>query len=285
MATGKALNGKPYAVNPHVRFDEWEVASAATSRRGSLLYRLSNRIITCCLLATMAFFVSGYSRVSSRTMSKTNANTTRNDGHKKVQLWKDGPYWAETNIGAEKPWESGYYFWWGDTVGYKRVNDAWVASDGSSSGFAFETKNTPTCKKTLRSGGWITTGDILTPKHDAAHVPWGGRWRMPTLRELIELEFKCDWTWTVTNDVNGYVIRGKGNYASASIFLPAAGYGYGTLLGYVGSRGCYWPSIPHPDNSITEALFFDSKSHDGTILRERSDGVPIRPVQGSSNSR
>ena len=38
MTTGKALNGKPYAGNPHVRFDEGEVASAATPRRGSLLY-------------------------------------------------------------------------------------------------------------------------------------------------------------------------------------------------------------------------------------------------------
>ena len=38
MATGKALDGKPYAGNPHVRFDEGEVASAATPRRGSLLY-------------------------------------------------------------------------------------------------------------------------------------------------------------------------------------------------------------------------------------------------------
>ena len=39
-------------------------------------------------------------------------------GHKMIQLWKDGPYWAETNIGAENPWDFGYYFWWGDTVGY-----------------------------------------------------------------------------------------------------------------------------------------------------------------------
>ena len=38
MTTGKALNGKPYAGNPHVRFDEGEVAPAATPRRGSLLY-------------------------------------------------------------------------------------------------------------------------------------------------------------------------------------------------------------------------------------------------------
>ena len=39
MATGKALDGKPYAGNPHVRFDEGEVAPATTPRRGSLLYR------------------------------------------------------------------------------------------------------------------------------------------------------------------------------------------------------------------------------------------------------
>ena len=32
MATGKALDGKPYAGNPHVRFDEGEVAPAATPR-------------------------------------------------------------------------------------------------------------------------------------------------------------------------------------------------------------------------------------------------------------
>ena len=41
MAKGKALDGKPYAGNPHVRFDEGEVAPAATPRRGSLLYNKS----------------------------------------------------------------------------------------------------------------------------------------------------------------------------------------------------------------------------------------------------
>ena len=43
MATGKALNGKPYAGKPHVRFDEGEVAPAATPRRGSLLYKLEKQ--------------------------------------------------------------------------------------------------------------------------------------------------------------------------------------------------------------------------------------------------
>ena len=43
MTKREALNGKPYAGNPHVRFDEGEAASTATSRRGSLLYKISIR--------------------------------------------------------------------------------------------------------------------------------------------------------------------------------------------------------------------------------------------------
>ena len=38
--TNAALRGKPDAGNPHVRFDEGEVAPTATSRRGSLLYKV-----------------------------------------------------------------------------------------------------------------------------------------------------------------------------------------------------------------------------------------------------
>ena len=52
MATGKAFDGKPYAGNPHVRFDEGEVAPAATPRRGSLLYNeLTRKAMLALLLA------------------------------------------------------------------------------------------------------------------------------------------------------------------------------------------------------------------------------------------
>ena len=46
MTKREALNGKPYAGNPHVRFDEGEAASTATSRRGSLLYNLSTVVFS-----------------------------------------------------------------------------------------------------------------------------------------------------------------------------------------------------------------------------------------------
>ena len=77
-------------------------------------------------------------------LSLVAAFATSEEAHEKVQLWEGGPYWATTNVGAEEPWEYGYYFWWGDTVGYKRENGAWVASDGSSSDFSFSEGRTPT---------------------------------------------------------------------------------------------------------------------------------------------
>ena len=64
MATGKALNGKPYAGNPHVRFDEGEVASAATPRRGSLLY-----VTRKALFLAAAFFTAAV--VKGGEMQKT----------------------------------------------------------------------------------------------------------------------------------------------------------------------------------------------------------------------
>ena len=69
--------------------------------------------------------------------------------HEGVQLWENGPLWAKTNIGANSPTETGYYFWWGDTLGYKWQNSKWVASDGSVSGYNFSTANCPTHGKTL----------------------------------------------------------------------------------------------------------------------------------------
>lgn len=174
------------------------------------------------------------------------------DAHNGVQLWEGGPFWAETNIGAEEPWEYGLYFWWGDTVGYKREGRAWVASDGSTENFSFSSGNTPTYGKTyatLQSEGWITAEGVLAPEHDAAQVHWGGGWRMPTDAEFAELINNTTTTWTTSNGVYGRLVTGKGDYASASIFLPAAGYGLGTSLGSSGSIGDYWSSTPASSGS------------------------------------
>ena len=203
----------------------------------------------------------------------------------KGQLWEGGPYWADRNIGASKSEDSGLYFWWGDTTGHR---PSVIPVRGMFS-FDFFCGNSTiyTCGKKsiseLQSAGWVTNGEVLAPSHDAAHVKWGGSWRMPTYQELCDLNNKCDWTWTTRNGVNGYIVHGRGVYASNSIFLPAAGCGEWTGLYFAGSDGYYWSSVPWssvPDSydNISWCLGFDSGNHDtyGTYPHR---GHPVRPVQ------
>lgn len=223
---------------------------------------------------------------------KAVVTTYKRGDHGKVQLWKDGPYWATTNVGADYPWEAGLYFWWGDTVGYKREGSAWVATDGSSSNFQFN--EDPISLQShknisiIQSEGWIVSQDgtyALAPEHDAAHVKWGGDWRMPTYQELCDLCYnKCDWTWTTKNGVNGYVVRGRGDYASNSIFLPAAGYGLEASLCDSGLEGYIWSSVPDSDSYddcyACGLEFYSSHYHDVQYYFGRGTGLPVRPVQG-----
>ena len=201
----------------------------------------------------------------------------------KVQLWEGGPYWATTNIGAENPEDYGYYFWWGDTVGYKRENGKWVATDGSSSDFLFDSSNTPTDGKTiaaLQSEGWITTDGALAPEHDAAHVNWGGDWRMPTKQEIDDLNSKCDWNWATHNGIQGYVIVGKGAYASASIFLPCAGYADdGNQFEEAGLYGNYWSSNTNPSDLTYSCYFYFTLNRRDASKAARYAGLTVRPVQ------
>ena len=203
--------------------------------------------------------------------------------HDMVQLWENGPYWATTNIGAEEPEDYGYYFWWGDTVGYKRENDEWVATDGSSSDFSFGSSNTPTYGKdvaALQNEGWITADGVLASEHDAAHIHWGGNWRMPTYAEFSALISNCTTTWTTRNGVYGRLVTGKGTYADRSIFLPAAGEGAGSGLYDPGSDGYYWSSTPDSGNSDYAWGLYVSSSSFGRSLNYRKYGQSVRPVQG-----
>ena len=130
---------------------------------------------------------------------------------------------------------------------------------------------------------WIISKDgtyVLAPEHDAAQVQWGGDWRMPTRQEFDDLNNKCDWIWTTMNGVYGYIVRGRGSYASNSIFLPCAGGGYGPLLYDAGSLGSYLSSVPDSDDyGSAWGLGFNSRFH-LTDYGYRYYGESVRPLQG-----
>ncbi len=203
-----------------------------------------------------------------------------------VQLWEDGPYWATCNVGATKPEEYGYYFLWGDTVGYKRnaSNNGWISvKDGSS--FPFSSGICPTYGKDnseLLSEGYIDATGNLVAMHDAAAAHLGAPWRIPTDAEFSALFQNCDTEWKTRNGVSGRLVKGRGAYVSKSIFLPAAGYGFGSGLNSLGSGGYYWSSTPGSGGSNDAwGLYFNSGSfrrNSGGDLR--CFGQSVRPVRG-----
>ena len=201
--------------------------------------------------------------------------------HEGVQLWENGPLWAKTNIGANSPTEAGYYFWWGDTLGYKWQNNQWVASDGSVSGYSFEPADIPTNGKSLaqlQSMGVVNADGNLQPAYDAAARQWGDDWRMPKVSELNNLRDLCSWNWTTNNGVVGYTVTGKGLYSGNSVFFPAVGWGIGATINDLSVYGCYRSSTIGKSTSMADRLYFNLTRY-GVDEFYVSWGYPIRPVK------
>lgn len=110
--------------------------------------------------------------------------------------------WANVDIGASHPEETGDRFNWGGI-------DACESS----------------CKadwhdftlSTMKSQGYIDGNNNLCSSYDAASQIWGSKWRMPTKDEFQELIDKCSWDHTRKNGREAYLITGpNGNV----IYLP-----------------------------------------------------------------
>ena len=97
--TNAILKGKPYAGNPHVRFDEGEVASEKP-RRGSLLYktptkRTAHRLVAVLAIA-LAFATGGASAADPyywTGATSADYNTAENWSSNHVAVAPCAPYW------------------------------------------------------------------------------------------------------------------------------------------------------------------------------------------------
>lgn len=205
-------------------------------------------------------------------------------------------FWASFNLGANKIWEYGDYYSWGEIL--SKLDYSWATYIYANQA---EDKLTKYCPKD-RIDYWDGTSSspdgiqTLYPTDDVAHSKLGGTWRIPTLEEfeaLLALKSSKDHTWErwayVTNangdevkDVKGNVIHGiriTRKSTGATLFIPAAGFCLGEAIENEGSRGLYWSSSLNPKNPHTAyALEFDSEESYYLHGFRRNRGFTIRPV-------
>ncbi len=208
------------------------------------------------------------------------------NGHEYVDLGlPSGLLWATCNVGATAPEEYGDYFAWGETTTketynwstYKYANGD-VAENGYFIGEIFK-------YNTNSEFGTPDNKMVLDLEDDAAHVKWGGDWRMPTLDEMRELfnRDNCTIKGTTQNGVYGRKFTSKSN--GNSIFFPAAGWWEDSLFnseGANGVRGLYWSASLKETSLVisADAVWYLGlgPNYCGIYADSRCEGLSVRAV-------
>ena len=197
----------------------------------------------------------------------TAQSSTGLNGHEAVDLGlPSGLKWATCNVGATKPEEAGGFYAWGEVA--EKQDYGWRTykwcEDGSYSKLTKYNENVSVY--------------TLEPEDDAAHVLWGGSWRMPTREEFEELFKNCTSKFTTQNEVRGLLVTGpNGN----SIFLPSAGYNPGTQIQWTNNRGYWWTCNGNYGNKTMGYAFYSQYDQGRTHVNgqiSRDDGLNIRAV-------
>lgn len=208
-----------------------------------------------------------------------NNPVARANGYEFVDLGlPSGTLWATKNIGANSPTEYGLYFPWASTTGYKNATEH---------KFDFNEGNTPYIDN-AKIYKYQAKDDTNTGVHDdkleldieddAAAFNMGGAWRMPSKDQFNELRNNTDKSWTSIDGVNGYKLTSKKN-SDLFIFIPVAGYCYGSSFDGAGSDGFVWSRSLFPgDSRYAYDLYFNSEGFGYSDSNDRYFGFSVRGV-------
>ena len=193
--------------------------------------------------------------------------------------------WADRNIGGTSQDVIGDYLTWGATEMQSEYTVAAYIYGNSNDIGGMKYLGTYTNPEDQAMNSYSIRGT----QYDAAHVRWGGTWRMPTRSEIDELIEECTWTWTSRNDTKSGVVYGyEVSRNGKSIFLPAAGRMTQVdampevfaqdEIGYYWSDYVYYGVAVEHYNKNAHILKFKQNGK-GRSYIERTIGLPIRPVQ------
>ena len=185
-----------------------------------------------------------------------------------------GLLWATKNVDvtkvnkfAENEYAAGSYFSWGNQEGHNPTSQGVFSYD-------FGTGNDGPYANTI--GARVTAN--LSPQMDMARANLGAPWRLPTKDDFQELRDNCTWTWVVNTPSGIPCYSIVSNINQRVLYIPAAGYGYGTSLRNLGSYGYYWSSS-FLSSAYAYYLNFGSEAIYPQLNDNRSYGFSVRAVQ------
>lgn len=184
-----------------------------------------------------------------------------------------GTLWAECNVGAATPEESGCYFAWGETQP-KTIYDLdtylYISDENTYTKYCTDSNFGP--------NGFVDNIITLEPGDDAATVIWGDEWRTPTSEDWIELFMNTTSTWTIENGVRGRRFTSKNR---SSIFLPAAGRRWDDEFYETGNCGTYWSSSLFTESPNCAWDFNFNSNRYYMDCGGRYLGLTVRPVRSA----
>ncbi len=184
-----------------------------------------------------------------------------------------GTRWADRNIGADCPADTGNHYAWGELT--PKDNYSWATY------MCINTYCGTSLDPIFAAQG--SNLNINGSAFDAATVFWGSDYELPDstqCAELLNSEYTT-WDWTSQTDkngheMNGYLVTSKIN--SNTIFLPAAGYFQNATLSNVSATCYYWSATRRVDYATAvRCLYINTTTHNDSG-RARYYGHVIRPV-------
>jgi hypothetical protein len=222
-------------------------------------------------------FYNMYSGCCGQTaiMSDVYEQTHTEPSHEYVDLGlPSGTLWATCNIGADNPEDAGLYFQWGDTQGYTAAQ---VGTDKVFDWAHYKYSNDDGSEMTR----YNATDELteLLPEDDAATANWGSDWRMPTADEVQELIDNTIHEFVTDAEENPIGMRFTGN--GNSIFVPSAGFAYGTSVDGIGDIGGCWSGLLDSEYvGNAQELYFNWMEGDVYVYNyNRYYGFSVRPVR------
>ena len=111
--------------------------------------------------------------------------------------------WATCNIGADSPEKTGGKYAWGEVA--TKPDYTWQSYRFNNGGEGYWDVKLSKYNSDSKLGP-VDMREVLEPEDDAAHVNWGGNWRIPTAREFQELANNCTFVWSTLNGCEGCLI-------------------------------------------------------------------------------